>query len=518
MRRAAAGWPVAVMACAGRVGGEPPRRRRASSPTSRSASTRGSVPPRRRRRWRRAPSRRPTTTNFEPSLTLNVDSLVYPNLRLNTGGVFGISKAYSESLFPAGGLGTETDSTITRLRPFFLLRSTNPVFSPGVGFFRREDRARTAGFAGIKLVNDDYAAYLGWKPEGGPQSDFQFVQNQHVRRQPRVPGHDEGPRLAHLQLQLQEPVGLLQRVVSRHDRPPPRLRDRADLERRTSRATRAPSSSSDSSGTRSTTSTTWTSRPGPAGQSGEVDLPLIPNAGLATFSDTPVTAALVANPLLIDGNLTAGAGIDLGVPAPGTRMRRPGTSASTSLNRTEVNRLLVWVDRELPVRGRQVVHVGGLQQPRQPVWRRETVVSAAPFGPFENRFEIDLSRRHRPLRQGRDPTALGGGAGLVAVHRHPRDRAAGVSSGGRPEPSATSCAQTIHTVNTDVRMRLLDAPSLFYEGFYLYNGPDRAGTEARTRCRTACRSTTRSAASSRSTRARRVRAAAPIPRATGSPP
>ena len=34
---------------------------------------------------------------------------------------------------------------------------------------------RTAGSRELKLVNDDYAAYLGWKPEGGPQSDFQFV-------------------------------------------------------------------------------------------------------------------------------------------------------------------------------------------------------------------------------------------------------------------------------------------------------------------------------------------------------
>ena len=36
-------------------------------------------------------------------------------------------------------------------------------------------------------------------------------------------------------------------------------------------------------------------------------------------------------------------------------------------------------------------------------------------------------------------------------------------------PAARS-ARTTQIVNTDVRMRLLDAPSLYYEGFYLYNG------------------------------------------------
>ena len=76
---------------------------------------------------------------------------------------------------PPHRFGGTTDSTITRNRPFFLLRSTNPVFSPGIGYFRREDRARTAGLSDVKLVNDEYAAYLGWNPAGGPQSDFQFL-------------------------------------------------------------------------------------------------------------------------------------------------------------------------------------------------------------------------------------------------------------------------------------------------------------------------------------------------------
>jgi hypothetical protein len=35
-------------------------------------------------------------------------------------------------------------------------------------------------------------------------------------------------------------------------------------------------------------------------------------------------------------------------------------------------------------------------------------------------------------------------------------------------------------VNSDVRMRLLDSPSLYYEGFFLYNGPSAVGTSRRT--------------------------------------
>ena len=98
---------------------------------------------------------RTRTRNVFPTVTLNIDSLIYPSLRLNTGGVFELN-AYTTETDNA-----EIDSTIIRNRPFFLLRSTNPVLSPGFGYFRREDRARTAGISNVKLVNDEYAGYLG---------------------------------------------------------------------------------------------------------------------------------------------------------------------------------------------------------------------------------------------------------------------------------------------------------------------------------------------------------------------
>ena len=55
-----------------------------------------------------------------------------------------------EGVFEISQFATRTDqgttkSSLTNSRPFFLLRSTNPVLSPGVGYFRREGRSRTAG-------------------------------------------------------------------------------------------------------------------------------------------------------------------------------------------------------------------------------------------------------------------------------------------------------------------------------------------------------------------------------------
>ena len=109
------------------------------------------------------------TTSVYPTVTLNLDGLLFPQLRLNTGGAFELNKLTTDTD------GSETSSTISRNRPFFLLRSTNPVFSPGFGFFRREDRNRSAGLTDLKLINNEWDGYLGWNPDGGPRSQFQFV-------------------------------------------------------------------------------------------------------------------------------------------------------------------------------------------------------------------------------------------------------------------------------------------------------------------------------------------------------
>ena len=101
------------------------------------------------------------TTNIYPALTLNLDALVYPNLRLNAGGVLELNRQSTRSLFG------DTDSTITRNRPFFLLRSDQP------GVLSR-DRLFQAG---------------------GPRQDGRPVGCQaRQRRIRRVPGMETGRR------------------------------------------------------------------------------------------------------------------------------------------------------------------------------------------------------------------------------------------------------------------------------------------------------------------------------------
>jgi hypothetical protein len=411
------------------------------------------------------------TTNLYPALTLNLDALVYPNLRLNGGGVFEVNMLSTRT-------GTaDTDSTITRNRPFFLLRSTNPVFSPGFGYFRREDRARTAGLSDVKLVNDEYAAYVGWNPAGGPRSEFQFVRThtfdgtravQDVTRDfgTLISNYTFGNFGAYYRGSYLKTDDQLLALDTRQVIHAARLSDSGSLFRKRLFW----------DATYNITYQDVTT--GASANGGEIAIPVAAFAGLSSLSDTPTISRLPQNALLVDGNLTAGAGINLGLATPpaDTQARNLGIDF---LNPTEVNRFLIWVDRDLPIEVAGAFSWEIYSSIDNITWRRETVASAARFGPFENRFEIDfpgVTARYvkvvtRPLAAtvpdaGRFTTIL-----VTELQPFVRRLA------GQDRSSVT---QTTHLVNSDVRMRLLDAPSMFYEGFFLYHGPSAFGTNTAT--------------------------------------
>lgn len=412
------------------------------------------------------------TRNISPSITLNMDTLVYPNLRLNAGGVFELNMS---SLKSEGG--ELTDSTLTRNRPFFLIRSTNPVLSPGFGYFRREERARTAGLPNVKLVNDEYAGYLGWNPAGGPRSDFQLVRTHtfdgtHTREDitrdfgTLVSNYSHGNFAAYYRgyfLNTNDKVLRLQDQQFAHGA---RLSDSGALVRK-----------------RLLWNATYNVsyqdiRASAGAEGGEIALPLTPFGGMAALSDTPTIAKLTPNTLIVDGNLTASAGIDIGVSSPpeNTQARNIGLDF---LNPTEVNRFWIWIDRELPFEIANSFAWEIYSSPDNVTWTRETTLSSAPFGPFENRFEIDfpnITARYvkvvtRPLSISVPDSSRFTDIFVTEIQAFLR----------RPATTVTQrIQQTTHLLNSDVRMRILDAPSVFYEGYFLFNGPSQFGKSTRT--------------------------------------
>jgi hypothetical protein len=400
-----------------------------------------------------------------------MDALVYPNLRLNAGGVFEVSMASTNTN------GDTLDSTIVRNRPFFLLRSTNPVLSPGIGYFRREDRARTGRLSNVKLVSEEYAGYLGWNPAGGPRSDFQYLRT-HTFDGSRtfedttksfatlVSNYNRANFGAYYRGALLDTDNTVLHLKTEQITHSARVSD-AGLLVRKRLAWNATYNINHQDVTTSS-----------SGQGGEVALPISVFAGLSGISDTPGTARLTQNAAIIDGNLTASGGIDLGVTTPpeDPQARNIGVDF---VNRTEVNRFLLWVDRELPFEIANAFSWEVYSSPDNIAWTREATVPAAAFGPFENRFEIDFpSVTARYVKVVTRPLSIA----VPDASRFPNIFVTEIQAFlRRPAGEITSrVTQTTHLVNTDVRMRLLDAPSLFYEGFFLYNGPDTFGTSTTT--------------------------------------
>ena len=408
------------------------------------------------------------TDSLNPRLTLNLSTLLYPQLRL----IAGAELEFSESLFTIEGVGRDTTST--KLNPWFQLRSTNPVLSPGIGYFRREEGVSTGGAADLTFVNEDYAAYLGWKPEGLPRSDFQFI---------RTNTFDEGRA-------FQDTTKDFGSILSRYSYSDLGVNYRGtflgttDHLRRFETQLWSHGARVDYSKSLFANRLLWNTSYNidyqdvttvADGEGAEVALPVTPVAGLASSSDFPVSSQLSPNPLLIDANLAASAGIDLGPPGPGedSQARNIGLDF---VNPTAVNRLLIWVDRELPIGVANAFSWEIYSSPDNLVWRREAQLPAAPFGPFENRFELDfpdVTARYikavtRPLSPAQ-PEASRFPDILVTEAQALLRRAA--------EDVGDSAARTSHIFNTDVRMRLLDTPSLYYEGSYWMTDVNPDGVE-----------------------------------------
>ena len=406
------------------------------------------------------------TTSVYPTVTLNLDGLLFPQLRVNAGGIFELNKLTTDTD------GVKTSSTISRNRPFFLLRSTNPVFAPGIGFSRQEDRNRTAGLTDIKLVNDEWDGYLGWNPDGGPKSQFQFVRTDTFDANKTF--EDTTKNFASVVSNYSyKDLGLYYRGAYLDTDDHLHQVDTTQVTQgvRASYAGTFLDKRLSVSGTYNIThqdlSTTAT------GAGGEVQVPVTAFAGLSGTSDTPVTVTLAQNPLLIDGNVTAGAGVDLGLPVPpaDSQARNIGIDF---LNPAKVSRFLLSVDRSLPIEISNSFSWDIYSSLDNTVWHLETTVSTTPFGPFENRFQIDFPAiTARYLKVVTRPLS----AAVANAGNYPHILVTEIQPYLVLPPSQVhmSLSQTTHIVNTDVRMRILDAAALYYEGSYFYNGPDMFG-------------------------------------------
>jgi len=407
------------------------------------------------------------TNQFNPRFALNIEKTLFPNLRLNAGGIF------EKNILDFESGETDSKTTLTRVRPYVDLTLNTPLYTAGVGYNRREEKQKSSGSPSFTNINEDYNAILGWRPEGFPSINMLFTKTntfdedrsfQDITRNSVSLNSKYGYKNIDLRYQgsfndTKDKLNDLEILDLTHSGRA--AYSQSFFDRRVSLY-----SSYNIFRQEIKTSSTGT---------GEVLFQVLPFAGLSDLDDSPTHGTLPANPALIDGNLTASSGINIGLPPLGGDTR-PRNFGLDFLNVTEVNNLLVWVDRELPPDIANSFSWDIYTSADNLNWTFLTTASPAPFGPFQNRFEVNfpnVNARYIKLVVNPLSPAVPGAPGFPSIFitelnaflRRPAQEARGKTT------------RTSHIFNLDTRSRIFNIPTLYYDLSYFFIKVDPEGQE-----------------------------------------
>jgi len=417
------------------------------------------------------------TNTYDPRFTLNIDTLIFPKLRLTAGGYFEDNISVSKMTG-----ATTTKSTTMDIRPYFNLTLSDPLYTAGIGYVRKQETDRTSGSPGVTTVDEDYTANLSWRPDGFPSINFgwdrtNLFDTERVVQNTTTDLFTLGSRYTYRGLDI------IYQGSYRDTEDKLNHFETTDM-LQTGRITYADSfldrRVSLNSSYNINYDVTKTSATGTT-VSGTISSQIFPFAGLFSISDTPMTGALSPDPALIDGNLTVSAGINIGLPALGgdTRPRNIGLDL---LNATQVNELYVWVaiDLSLYPAISSSFSWNIYTSSDNLNWTFFTTVSSAPFGPFQNRFDItfpNVTTRYIKVVVNPLSNLIPGASSfpnifVTELQVFFTQPASQVVNG--PSSKTTTIAQVL---NTDVRARILNIPTLYYEGSFFFNRTDPSGLQ-----------------------------------------
>ncbi len=326
------------------------------------------------------------------------DQALFPFVSLRVGS--GFDKAVTDIQDPAG----DARSTNTNIYPSAALRLNNPLVSSGVGYNMREEKIEGSGALPVTTRLESKNAYLGFRPEGLPTLDM-LVTRAHSYDKARAYSDSENDLFAasarftpvnNLDLAYTVAANNNNDLLSGVKYGSVSQNGRAAYNNQffDNRVTFAANYNAFR-----TTSETH------SGSSGEVNFQLFPFTGLSDISDIPTLETLGTNQALIDGNLTASSGINIGqgVSFGGdTRLRNVGLDF---VNITSVNTLYLYVDRQLPNSVADAFMWDIYTSADNQNWTAYQTNLHGTFDPFTNRFEIlfpDITTRYikatvRPL-------------------------------------------------------------------------------------------------------------------------
>jgi len=381
---------------------------------------------------------------------------LYPNLNFSLGGLFEQDDLTNE------GLAALTDATVRRLRPYIRLRQSSRLFFANLDVNRLEDKFETFGETTTE-TQDNYNAVLGWRPEPFPSLSvrFQRADNYDSTRQVMDVTRD----LAEFRLQYLAADKVRINYRTGQDNSENRIEGNKTQRRYHTgnisfgdqywkrRIQFSADYDIDVQDTEISTS-----------GDGEIGTPIRADEGLSAVTEFPENVVLLPNPDLIDENLNASAGINLGLPPPGGDDRPRNIGLDFGIP-TTLNSLRVWVDRDLPFLISNSFVWDIYTSTDNIDWTFRQTVAPAPFGSFETRFDLrfaELSTRYvkavvRPLDQATP------GADQFPDLFVTELEALLWTAAGEIENRFESTTQRF---TTDLRVRLLPTKNLFYEFSY----------------------------------------------------
>jgi len=328
-------------------------------------------------------SQRTDTSLFTQRYQLAIEKSLFENLRFQTGGLF------EQDLGDARTDSVLLDQSARTANFFGNLVLASPGLGGALGYTHRQ--ASTPGVPGY-LYNDEPSLWINWRPIGLPVLSLRlsrpstwdsFRQTDDLASELAIFTAQYSPVQPldlRYSLDVEEPHDHLHHTDSVS------VTHNGVIGFAQNFAPWATSVAANLNGTFRRAEVTS------SGAGGTIAVQLFPIAALSLVEAFPAVSSLdqlQANPALLDGNLTAGAGIDLGFSAAAANDNSPrdiGVQFADGI--TRANTLYVWVDRPVPQAVAATLRWSVWASDDNQTWVEVGVVGEPVFPPFLNRFEI----------------------------------------------------------------------------------------------------------------------------------
>lgn len=340
-------------------------------------------------------------SQFRQLYNLDLSSTITPNVIFRGGGIFELDDQSTTTN------GSKTDSETRTIRPFVEMNLNTPLYTFGAGYRKGEIRNSGSTVETRYDLKEDYTAFLSWRPVDLPRVNLSYALT-NVTSEPKTVDTEED--VIRLNTSYDRKGFTLSYAYYR-DNNRNNLTDFSILSQ--NNVGRAGFSHRFLDGHLSmnsfyTVNLTTSEFSG----SGAGVFPVSRSAGMFSLNNLPGGGpALDPAPGLIDGNLTASAGIDIGTAGDQTTLVNIGVDLGFP---SDVDRIYLWVDRALPT------DISGFfswevytspDNSNDSTWTLHAVVFPATFGRFQNRFEIAFptikSRFIKVVARALNPVVVG---------------------------------------------------------------------------------------------------------------